>query len=79
MTTSARSQFDIRERLPVVEAAAARWLLALVKLALLGGVAFAVGVVAIVAMRSLGAGPGLLAAVGGPVLIAHTVERLYAA
>ncbi len=67
-------------RRPVAEAANARLrvrLAALAKLAAVGGLAFAMGLVALVAMRSFGWAAGLLATVGGPVLIAKVVGRLY--
>ena len=51
----------------------------LMKLAAAGGLAFAVGTLAMSAMHCLGWGAGLLASVSGPVLIATTVERLYPA
>ena len=51
----------------------------LMKLAAAGGLAFAVGVFAMVAMQSLGWSAGLLASISGPMLIATTVERLYPA
>ena len=51
----------------------------LMKLAAAGGLAFAVGVLAMVAMQSLGWTAGLLASISGPMLIATTVERLYSA
>jgi hypothetical protein len=69
-------------RRPVAEAAAARSprvrLVALVKLAVVGGLAFAIGFFAMVAMRSFGWGAGLVATVSGSVLIANVVGRLYA-
>jgi hypothetical protein len=49
------------------------------KLAAAGGVAFAAGVFAMVAMQSLGWSAGLLASISGPVLVATTVDRLYSA
>ena len=66
---------------PVVEPAPARslraGLLALVKLAVVGGLAFAVGFLAMIAMRSVGLAAGLAAAIGGPMLLANVLERLY--
>jgi hypothetical protein len=50
----------------------------LVKLAAVGGLAFAVGVFAMIAMSSLGWGAGLLATVSGPMLIASVIGKLYA-
>ena len=80
--TSADLCSGLPERRPEVAAADAPQprarLHAVVKLILVGVTAFAIGLVAMVAMRSFGWATGLLAAVGGPVLIATVVERLYA-
>jgi hypothetical protein len=46
-------------------------LVALARLGLLGGLSFAVGLVAIVALRSFGWAAGLAASVGGPMLVAN--------
>jgi hypothetical protein len=65
-------------RLPIA-AGAKRWLAAVLKYAVVGGLAFAIGFLAIVAMRSFGWAAGVLASVSGPMLIASVVGRLYPA